>query len=243
MLNDMKLILALAEMSALAYRDTLDVCGPPAGFRVVDWFRSDETDTDGLVFHDGSAMVIAFSGSNSRQDWLSNLRVIQHSMEVWEGNSIPVHRGFGLAVESVYDQIDRIEYENKEQTARIIVTGHSRGGAEAILAATKMSQYRRCFMDCVTFAQPMVARGRDIERWFDGRYLRVVNGSDAVPRQPFAPWAYSHAGRELYLSNGGLALLDPPSLTKFGDRLFTFQQRGTDHRIGSYLRALRNITA
>jgi triacylglycerol lipase len=81
----------------------------------------------------------------------------------------------------------------------IWITGHSLGGAMALLFAYDCLQTKALgITGLVTFGQPMVVDGRlaaYLNAELDGRYLRFVNGDDLVPLMvPF----YSHCGKLVY---------------------------------------------
>jgi hypothetical protein len=81
------------------------------------------------------------------------------------------------------------------------VTGHSLGGAIAALAAASWAKQK--LRAVYTFGQPAVARDRALEQLTNalaGRYHRLVNDADIVPR---VPPGYRHAGHLLHFNSQG----------------------------------------
>lgn len=83
---------------------------------------------------------------------------------------------------------------------RVLVTGHSRGGAVANLLAARLNELGRTSQALArpegvfayTFASPAVSR-----KAVEGRYgniFNVVSASDPVPRLPLASWGYGRHG-------------------------------------------------
>lgn len=83
---------------------------------------------------------------------------------------------------------------------RVLVTGHSRGGAVANLLAARLDELGRTSQALArpegvfayTFASPAVSR-----KAVEGRYgniFNVVSASDPVPRLPLASWGYGRHG-------------------------------------------------
>ncbi len=75
--------------------------------------------------------------------------------------------------------------------APIYFTGHSKGAAEATIAAALTAIHLRPPAALVTFGSPRVgfALGR---RLAGVASLRLVNGDDPVPRHPYPLWGYRH---------------------------------------------------
>jgi triacylglycerol lipase len=147
-------------------------------------------------------VVVAFRGSESPasldglKDWLLtnalNLLVPPEGKLSTEflaaGVGAKFHQGFVLAITEVWDALfPLVEAEVKAKDRGLWVTGHSLGGALALLSAWL---FKRKFLpvDAVyTFGAPMVGNKQVAEafgREFPGKIFRYVNATDPVPLLP-----------------------------------------------------------
>ena len=103
-----------------------------------------------------------------------------------------VHKGFLEATLDLWPAIeeDLITFYTSSKMP-VYVTGHSLGGAMAVIAGMTYP-----FERIVTFGAPRV--GKDIQRTIaePSRHIRYVNGNDPVPRivPTFYPFQYRHHG-------------------------------------------------
>ena len=123
-----------------------------------------------------------------------------------------------------------------EQKVPIWLSGHSLGGALATLGALRLAHHladkghENIVGGVHTFGQPRVGDSGcavAIEKSFPARYFRSINNRDIVPRVPFPNTPdivkrlkeagstlklldYAHAGRVIYFSDTGKAMMDPP---------------------------------
>lgn len=203
----------------------------PEGLHITGFERiwDESTQTLGCCYITPNALVFAFRGSVNKRHWLSNFRIIKTDY-----HGIKAHRGFAESAQSVLEQVLQL-IEDYGPTRRIVFTGHSLGGAIAVLLA---AAGRPRPIEVITFGQPRVSRRRHLENAMQGSYLRIVNGSDAVPRKPWL--GYSHGGCLMYLTNDGRRLANPSWWAMFKDRVWmTWQhQRLTDHYMNDYIEEL-----
>jgi triacylglycerol lipase len=138
-------------------------------------------------------VYLAFRGTESFRDALTD---IQCGSEIPaygnEESSIRVHSGFYKAYCSVREKIKNLISETPN--ARIFISGHSLGGALALLCALDIQYHNpEATIFLLTIGQPKVGNQAFVDstnrRLSD--YYRVTNGDDGVPKFPIT---YRHAG-------------------------------------------------
>lgn len=125
--------------------------------------------------------VVVFRGTDDNADWQVNLDVA--TVTTRHG---AVHQGFWNAYKSMAVEIVALVAKRKPKV--LWTTGHSLGGALAVVCAWDLEENHQCPIHGVaTFGQPMVAKAalaKHLETLFRGRYARFVNRTDIVPRIP-----------------------------------------------------------
>ena len=197
---------ALALLSKTAYEKDDELMGFVAtgmGFTSCQSFNRANSAAHALVADD--VVVIAFRGTefNSLADWKTDA-YIRFFKDPFLGN---VHTGFNKAYEDLRGDVEKVLQQSAGKT--IWVTGHSLGGAMAVICATRIKQERLGQPRIVTFGQPRVgdkAVATWIDRAFPNSYQRFVNDNDVVARLPYSNWLfpYSDAGRFIHLDRGNL---------------------------------------
>lgn len=181
--------LALGNAALLAYSDQ-------TGIRhfLEKWSLSEVCflrgfDTQGFVARQDNVIIIAFRGTEpiNADDWLSDINYHQRKLLP----SVPglVHGGFAVAIaEIIQAMLDAVAGVTRGEMPRIFITGHSLGGALAVLAAAVLQfEARRGVGAVYTYGQPRVG---DVEfsKAFDSRLgsvtFRYVNDLDIVPHVP-----------------------------------------------------------
>ena len=156
-----------------------------------------ETDnTESFVAKSSTAIIVAFRGTTSISDWLTNLNAFSHKAAYGA-----VHRGFYFAFHSVKQDLEKF-LGDVATSQRVILTGHSLGGALATLAAAEW-QGKYPISAVYTYGQPAVGKS-DFRTFmtdhYDSKFLRIVNDDDIVPR---VPPGYKHVGRLFHFGPGG----------------------------------------
>lgn len=116
---------------------------------------------------------------------------------------IHLHRGFQAAAQSLYS--DAIGRMNKGDA--VSLTGHSLGGAEAVILAMYLKTEGWKVERVITFGQPKVTDADGAKEFRDLPLLRAVNVNDPVPLVPplefkYFKKPYSHLGTEVTLLDG-----------------------------------------
>jgi triacylglycerol lipase len=137
----------------------------------------------GYVVSGENVSVVVFRGTDFEEvsDWLANLE--RSSIDTEHG---PVHKGFYNAYQSMKQQVDAILAER--DATHMWITGHSLGGALALMCAYDLMQVeQRKLNGVMTYGQPFVAHeefAAHINSILVHRYARFVNGADLVARVP-----------------------------------------------------------
>ena len=191
---------------------------------------SDEgTDTRALVVELPDCRIVAFRGSKSLQNWLTDAQFWRRLMiEEANGDQVEVHHGFLDAYESIIGDLsaylrgqDLGSTESHPTAKPLFITGHSLGGALAILAALELKRQGFPIAQVITFGQPRVGNAA-FKRIYDAvlgaQTFRVVYEEDIVPRIPHLPAftdPYRHVATEVFLPAFGFGeIIFNPSLPR-----------------------------
>jgi triacylglycerol lipase len=148
--------------------------------------------------------VVAFRGTTSRQDVRTDLQAKLNSALVSvDHRPVKVHAGFYAAYKKVEARLEALLADPKCSDKPIYLTGHSLGGALALVASAALGG-RKSFGDRIaavyTFGCPR-AGGRDFPLVVKAPHYRVVNGGDMVPFVP-PSWlrGFVHTGTPILLT-------------------------------------------
>jgi hypothetical protein len=161
---------------------------------------------------------------------------------------INIHTGFHRTSEMIAD--DLLSRLNKNY--KVCVTGHSLGGADAVIVSWYLDYANFNVEECVTFGQPKVTDSHGNRTMRDKiKLTRVVNETDVVPLVPPTGThrhRYAHTGTLVkLLDNGKFCHLQEPDSLNFGvnsfwlfaaRESFSFYEIGKempDHFMTSYL--------
>jgi pimeloyl-ACP methyl ester carboxylesterase len=145
-------------------------------------FLNKVTRTRGFLGVCDTHAVLAFRGSDpvTLPNWLTDVVVKLVAHAEYDGR---VHHGFSTALKHTWAKVERLveAIEGKP----LFLTGHSMGGALAVLAACRLAKLGLPPVATYTFGSPRVG-----DRAFCAGYrlptYRVVNGLDLVPEMPLA---------------------------------------------------------
>ena len=158
----------------------------------------------GLVAWNGAAKtaLVAFRGTQKIWDWIDDLDAVAVDYQCVPGSG-HVHMGFQLVYEHVRQSVAKLLAAGCQGVQRILVTGHSLGGAVAILSGFELAKTARVVPELYTLAGPR-AGAPDFSAKFNTLVpvcYRVVNFMDVVPQVPLPP-LYKHAGEEVLVRGG-----------------------------------------
>ena len=165
-------------------------------------------------------LMVALRGTFGRDEWLSNMNACNSwgSGDNPDPNKIPfLHEGFKIAADAVEEALK--EYVAKRNinldTAKIVITGHSRGAAVANILGARLneqsdgmqakffSSVRRANLYVYTFATPntVLLPENLVNNTLYGNIFNIINPEDIVPLVPLPDWNYRRYGRNLFLKN------------------------------------------
>ena len=169
------------------------------GFTHVEAFeivRGRDIDTQGFIALNDDHILAAFRGTESLPDWLTNLQAVK---DPGPWRRTVVHEGFQDAFLASALKIGET-IGRKRESQRVWVTGHSLGGALAVLLAATMRESNLPVHGLYTFGAQRVGDrsfAERLDRELGGAaHWRVVNEGDLVPHVPFEGF-FTHAVRNM----------------------------------------------
>ncbi|MFF8505823.1 lipase family protein [Streptomyces anulatus] len=252
----------LAKASGLAYKDNaaIEEQARAWGFEKVRHHQTQFTppfplqDTQAYTTASDHMIIIAFRGTEPAQikDWLSDATTPPRR---GPGGTGYVHHGFAEALESVYPQVKDALEEYRTNDQSIWFTGHSLGGALAVLAGARLylEEPRLAADGVYTYGQPRTCDrllAAACNKGFKNRMYRFVNNNDVVPQMPPEP-VFTHVDALRYIDSRGRLHETMPLLGALTDRakgltadaLAPASDGVRDHFIDAYVKALeKNLT-
>jgi hypothetical protein len=169
---------------------------------------------------------------------------------------INIHTGFHRTAEMIADDLlNRLKEDYK-----VVVTGHSLGGAAAVVVSWYLDYANFNVGECITFGQPKVTDSHGNRKMRDKiKLTRVVNETDVVPLVPPTGThrhRYAHTGTLIkLLDDGKFCHLQEPDSLNFGvnsfwlfaaRESFSFYEIGKelpDHYMTSYLTNMKKCAS
>lgn len=179
----------LASASRAAYGSVQEVKTFAASVKFPQVSSFDLSNVQGFWCADSEVALLAFRGTSNPGQWLRDARFFPAS-HPW-GH---VHIGFRDGVAAVENAL--LEFDQVARRARYVwITGHSLGGALAVIAAARMKMYN-FLPNIYTYGQPAPGLSDFADRFakeLPQNLWRFINQSDIVPRVPPGPF-YQHTG-------------------------------------------------
>lgn len=243
---------------------TIDIAKELYGLDKQDLIYIQESDISVVVSWNvqKSLIVVAFRGTKSTENVITDLKAWRTVLPPKEGHLMLgtqplVHEGFyrvwctaGLN-HRILNRIIEVSLSEgfNLDTCHIMVTGHSMGGAVAVLAAYDISRYTGISgsnITCHTFGAPCVGNAA-FQRSFDASIRdtwQIVNGNDFVPSLPdFGPF-FVHVGKRVLVNESGDIILNPLSIEYVMTRIFLWIKGSssmTHHLMRNYKKSLQAI--
>jgi len=169
---------------------------------VVQVVYDSDTDTYGYIGYSETEIIVGFRGTNleSILNWITDF-------EFWQTTPYPnvtgaeVHYGWYTAYSNVQGIVVPVVTALRKSYPNlpIVTTGHSLGGALAILCAIDLIQQGIQQVQVVDFGQTRV--GNEVfAQYFDQNVpcCRVVNQADLIPHYPTELFNYYHVATEVW---------------------------------------------
>jgi len=185
------------------------------------------TDTQFVFKIIDNCFYISFRGTESISDIITDSTISKKTVAYDNDKSpIRIHNGFYNAYLSVRQSILDLIDNNYEFGDKFFISGHSLGGALALLCALDI-KYKYDFIDrnklfIITLGQPKIGNQafcNSTDRRLEN-YFRFDNSDDIVPTLP--KFGYEHCGK----------------LIKIGSEIWYKPFSFEDHRLPNYLRKL-----
>lgn len=161
-------------------------------------------DTQVYVWRKDDRAYIVFRGTESKEDWLSNLDVRKRKLEFGEDKnsiSLEVHNGFKNQFMSVEDRITSFLEDHKKDIKEIYFLGHSLGMACSVIAALYYHHYfsqdnlPHITIHCHNFGGPRIGSQKFAEYYAQQKELTsrtwcVRDVCDVIPMVPLSSRFY-----------------------------------------------------
>ncbi|WP_421979140.1 lipase family protein [Roseibium sp.] len=222
---------AMAWASNLAYKSEVQIKGAFDGFSQMDdckieYFEDKRSGAEAYAISTRTFILIAIRGTNDLTDIRYDSRAWLQKFE--SGGS--VHHGFLEQLDAIWEKLacfvrrETDQIENK----KLWITGHSLGGAIAVLAATRFLDEKSCsfkdqfeFGHLYTFGQPRVGNKEFVnyaKPLLKGKYHRGTKANDMVANALPPNLVYKHFGAEWYVKRSGKINPSVRLTTKSWDR-------------------------
>lgn len=195
-----------AKLARDAYRDSAANFATYGGKFRVEMFPLPKSSGQVLLLKDTAAgrQIISIRGTETKL-FKSVLTDAEYTKQLNPKLGIYVHTGFDKAMRELYDSLS-LKLDTAYSTR---ITGHSLGGALAVLLTYYLTLDGYRLEPTVTFGQPKVTNREGAEKFRNVRLLRVINGKDPVAYVP--PISFITARNSPYQHAGGaLVLQDAP---------------------------------
>ena len=207
-------------------------------------------DSQCFITSNKKIIIISFRGTEKDEvgDILCDLDMSQSN--AYGGK---VHRGFVDAYRQLKSSLMAKIKEHRTHNQPIWLTGHSLGGALAMIAAMDLSEKKLNVKGVYTFGQPRVGDAeftRLYDRRFRGKSFRFVNKDDQVPELPPAKVKlghraylhYTHGDQVIYIASRNRMTLNYRRSKNILNQIESISNAAPSHASDSYVKALlKNI--
>lgn len=196
----------LAEISTLVYADEPFVRKRLEKVGLPNILFFDKRSTQCYVAYNDEFAILSFRGSEiwkrretfDLDEILADLKAdVDVRLVDWPSGG-RVHRGFKGALDEIWSDLFPIIQALDRQGLKIWITGHSLGGALAILCGSLLGKSEGIY----AFGSPKVGNA-DFRDHLSAKVYRVVNNDDIVDRTP-SFFVYVHVGELKFIDRDGI---------------------------------------
>lgn len=235
------------ELARLAYRDAADAKDGAAALGLDEFiFFDGAASTQAFLAASPGNRYLVFRGTESAnpRDWATDARFTPISTE-----SGSIHSGFDAGIEEVWDDIVA---EAVGDDRPLTITGHSLGGALALLAASRLNAAGSPPGDVYVYGCPRIGLA-DFRDGYDTAMrqstYRIINHIDIVTRVPLLTQGYRAPGQRMYFDGTGAFHQDASAWRIVKDdilfrltHLRSIRALGlANHEIGAYRAAMNSL--
>lgn len=188
------------------------------GFSKFIWPDFETLDQDLCAFIATSPIchLLCFRGTREKQDWYTDANCcVKAFSEVFAGAPElgEIHGGFGACLATEIHQIEAA-LRHRDRSKPLLVTGHSLGGALAVLAGLYLTAVSKDMIPVAriyTFGQPRVGVQKfcdTLTKVFPNKIVRFVHGKDMVPHIPLTQLRYADAGTMIHFDSSGTPTIE-----------------------------------
>ncbi|MHC8336613.1 lipase family protein [Pseudomonas sp. HLT2-19-2] len=168
--------------------------------------KENSTDTQAFITHHDELILVSVRGTNEL--WADGLRDAHAQQVPFEEGEGKVHNGFYGAAMVAYPFV--VSYLEKFYSGqKLLITGHSLGGAVALILSEMLRRNQRYELDIVlyTYGAPRAGDATFIESAQPLNHHRIVKHNDPVPSVP-ATWMNTPSV-PMYYKHGAIIVLNP----------------------------------
>ena len=152
--------------------------------------------------------ILAVEGTKETTDWITNLKFLIRRDDC--------HRGFKNNCNRTLAKLV-VDYEGLDPKRKLIITGHSLGGATATLIADLLWESGNKNIALITAGSPRPGGRRLKKRIKDLEHYRFVHGDDIVPATPPFLAGYVHTHPVIKLEDANESRFDGVADHNMGD--------------------------
>jgi len=181
-----------------------------------------------------SVQVVVFRGTQEVADWLTDASVKAKPFTF--NSAVSVHAGFDNSLVLFINKLNDPRYSAfPAGNIRIILTGHSLGGAIATLYAAALKKNNITDVVTYTFGAPAVGKDSFVQKYGDLCLYRIRNEYDPIPYLTYLPalisnWDYKHTGQMKVFNKQGVditSIYENKDFLDIGKLLFNMSEHSS----------------